>query len=171
MFHKETLPTFIYAFWHVPLHTFTHAYWHTHPPLVPLCPTGDRMFREEYVRAQLSTVREYLSILNAHQLPRPLFQVTRYCGMPSLPFWIFSSHRYFPTNIPTYHKYIRTHTHTYIHQHNFLTTNLYFVHLFDHGSPLERSHLFKMLHRFMDGKANGALRVQLAEGGTPWHIL
>ena len=30
--------------------------------------------------------------------------------------------------------------------------------------PILRSHLFKMLHRFMDGKANGALREQLAEG-------
>ena len=64
---------------------------------------GDRAFREDYVRAQLATVAEYVALVNAHALPRPLFQVTR-------------------------------------------------------------SHLFKMLHRFVDCKAHADLREQLATG-------
>jgi len=64
---------------------------------------GDRAFREDYVRAQLATVDEYVALVNAHRLPRPLFQVTR-------------------------------------------------------------SHLFKMLHRFVNCKAHADLREQLATG-------
>lgn len=40
-------------------------------------PEGDRMFREEYVKAQLNTVDEYLMIVQSYPLPRPLFQIVR----------------------------------------------------------------------------------------------
>jgi len=38
---------------------------------------GDRLFREDYVKAQFQTCYEYLEIVQAHRLPRPLFQVVR----------------------------------------------------------------------------------------------
>jgi tRNA-dihydrouridine synthase 1 len=40
-------------------------------------PQGDALFRTEYVRAQLSIAEEYLSVVQSHRLPRPLFQVVR----------------------------------------------------------------------------------------------
>ena len=38
---------------------------------------GDRMFREDFARAQLQTADDFLRILQSHKLPRPLFQVVR----------------------------------------------------------------------------------------------
>lgn len=38
---------------------------------------GDQLFRENYVLSQIQTAKEYLQILQAYPLPRPLFQVVR----------------------------------------------------------------------------------------------
>jgi len=66
-------------------------------------PEGDADFHNTYIRSQLQTVREYLSLVDLHAPPRPYFQVVR-------------------------------------------------------------SHLFRMLYRFMAGPVNRDLRALLAEG-------
>jgi hypothetical protein len=66
-------------------------------------PEGDAAFQYNYIRAQLTSVREYLSLVHLHSPPRPFYQVVR-------------------------------------------------------------SHLFRMLYRFMDAPANRDLRAKLANG-------
>ena len=38
---------------------------------------GDKHFHENYITSQLTTVREYIEIINSYPLPSPLFQVFR----------------------------------------------------------------------------------------------
>ena len=38
---------------------------------------GDALFRNDYLKAQISVAEEYLAIVKSHRLPRPLFQVVR----------------------------------------------------------------------------------------------
>jgi len=66
-------------------------------------PEGDAAFHDNYIRSQLTSVREYVSLVHLHAPPRPYYQVVR-------------------------------------------------------------SHLFRMLFRFMDAPANRDLRTKMANG-------